>query len=178
MIHLPSGKRASRPTSLLFLVVLLLSTGHAACRHTSDMEIELLLRGHREEIGRLVAMAQADDEAGRLYRYIDRSSVLPANADHQGLSPESWNRYQDLLRETGISGVAGDGKPVWFRVDPPSLRYGDTEKGFIYSQDPLTPDLSSLDDFLPWGDTGVWVNGSYFGYKRIQSNWYLYLAYY
>lgn len=87
------------------------------------------------------------------------------------LSDADWNVLQSLFEQLHIKGgikVYPLGVTYFFAVDRVSIWNGDTEKGIVYSERPLSPLFPHLDR----GRIDAKV-----AYKKLKPKWYLYLSY-
>jgi len=157
-------------------VVILSCLCLVGCGHTSDEELVKIFQQGEGKFLLLRGMARSDWDSNMIRLYVTRTARTYEEADHQGLSKERWREYQTLLKELRLSGVAASEDRVEFRFDPPSLFNGDSEKGFLYSETPLAPLLTSLDGFSPSEPTPT-PNHNHLAYRAIQAKWYVFIYY-
>src|SRR6266478_690979 len=88
-----------------------------------------------------------------------------------GLSPERWDSYRALFKETGAShGVfRRQGAPgVFLIASAEGIAGRGSSKGYVFARVPLEPILASLDGSV------AGVKREALAYKRIEPDWYLY----
>ncbi|HEV7743889.1 MAG TPA: hypothetical protein VGO56_02730 [Pyrinomonadaceae bacterium] len=144
--------------------------------HTSDKVLIENFRAHRHDFETLASMAIEDDLTG-LY---DNSVMLndyklwPADGSDR-FSQQRWNEYDALFKRLGPaaqhmlmkeSGVVL--VPASIIATEPDADYTNrvSEKGYAFSQTPLSPLNYSLD--------GMGVDDLGTRYRRIDEHWYLY----
>ena len=166
----------------LCLPALFLDGCTVGTNHTSDAALERVFNHSQAEFEVLLAEVQADSQlttlqrntviyAGRLVN-VDESDL--SEVEHLGLSKDTWKRYQKQLRELGLYGVLKSESRVEFRLDPGSIRNGDSYKGYEYRQTPPEHVRTSLDGYRVFdGDKDRF--GGWSVYKPLKANWYLYL---
>jgi hypothetical protein len=171
--------------AILFFAVFFSSGCIGAGSHSSDERLEVKFRTHHSEFEELLSMVQSDDwvisitptaiipTGGR--RPVKRDDV--AQIESLGVSRERWLRYQKLLAQLSISRI-GRGMPgsharyTGFTAEPASLWNGATSKGYIWSEDQLSPVVVDLDRYKP--PEGDVHRKPYVAYKRLTANWYLF----
>ena|SRR5437660_2820536 len=171
-------KRASR-TALVAAVFLMLLCALALAVTRSPWRSDGALKSHfirhRADFERLVAMANEDVHLTRIARdftWLDNSVAWPRN--NVGISDERWNGYRKLFRQVE------DADGILKNIDPPRIIFpivsaglvpSGYTKGIVYSPEPLSPVLKSLDEKPP---EQFWKGSHVLVYKPIEDHWYIY----
>lgn len=168
--------RLLAPTiSVLACAVLLVD-----CGHTSDAKLEALFHNHETEFNQLMLMAKSET---RILTITPRLVVTETSteegwegAERQGLARDKWNQYQELFESLGLhGGMLRGGKTISFETDTASLWNGDSEKGFLYSENAsLTPTVSDLGRVRASEEYRD-PHGGFTAYKLLQPHWYLFI---
>ena len=164
----------SRPIIICMAVVIT-----CGCGHTSDATLRAAFRSHKAALEELRGMLAS----GRDFILITKKSVTtrvmtsdptPDGLARIGLSPAKYAHYARLLDAIGLNGGLMQGEDgVWFEVDPPSFKYGDSRKGFAYSTAKLGPTAPNLDAYV-WSRAELDRNRGVVAYSVIEPHWYLY----
>jgi hypothetical protein len=135
--------------------------------------------GREREFNQLVAMAQSDSRFITIApdQFVTQSVIGTGwkEAEDQGLAKSRWDAYQELFRRLELrGGLSRGGSIIYFRADMPSLWNGDSQKGFVYSVDPLSPTTQDLEGYVPAPNQRDRYGG-FVVYKPLKSHWYLFL---
>jgi hypothetical protein len=131
-----------------------------------DATLERQFPGRESDLQQLVLMAGQDKHLDRIapdFTWLDTDASWPrANV---GFSHERWNRYRDLFRHAGLPvGIMKDaGDTIYFPIYSAGIVPAGSEKGYVYSEKPLSPTVASVD----------WMSGD-LGFKPLGKNWYIY----
>ncbi len=154
-------------------LTMLIGCGRA---HVSDTSIIRYLNDNESSLLQLRDMVAADSASQTISPNAFISKTESTNRFRESHIPQIRREaYRKRLVELNLDAVAGDARRVTFRYDPPSIKNGDSAKGLLYSQDPVSPVLDSLDQFKV--STGPQGDLTKTAYRRIRPNWYVYLSY-
>lgn len=164
---------------LLFCSALALLVGFSwlafAKEHPSDAQLKWKFSQRRGDFEKLVKMADEDKHVTRIaadFTWLDTDASWPRK--DVGFSAERWNAYRSLFRKLGITHGLSRREDfplsVFFLVSGSGIVPSGSDKGFVYSAQPLSPVRDSLDHFRP--KESVKDN---FTFERISPNWYLFL---
>ncbi len=141
--------------------------------HPSDEELTSVFRLKKSSFEELRGMAASDRHLVRVtidFTRLEDDWSWPRPPGKIGLTPERWERYRELFRETGVwAGIkrATDPDTIFFVASAQGLATGGSEKGYAFSTAALSPVLSSLD-----GRPDLKSNRLRF--KPLGDGWYLY----
>lgn len=150
-----------------------LTASHSTWR--SDASLKHLFLTHRVEYEKLVAMVQEDVHVVRVapdFTWLDDDSAWPRK--NVGISPERWNQYRELLRQVDArEGFMRHTNPlnISFPIVSAGLVPTGWTKGIVYSPEPLSPLVDSLDKRVP---DRLWKGSTVLVYKSIEDGWYIY----
>lgn len=136
-----------------------------------DRRMEVNFQEHEADFDLLVRMAATDSDVIRIapdFTWLASESTL----SKPGFSEERWNEYRSLFAklhlENGLMRYSENGR-VYLFAKSNGLVTGGKSKGYVYSTTDVSPLYPSLDDLdLRSLETKK-------AFKRLQSNWYLYL---
>ena len=158
------------------LCVTILAAAHSP--FPSDAAMRTRFFAHHTDFERLVAMANEDSHLTRIapkFTWLENDVAWPRK--NAGISKQRWNEYRRLFRRLGASeGILENTDPrrIFFPITSAGLVPGGCEKGFVYSKEPLTPVLKSLDGRIPnkyWNGPD---HSHVLVYKPIAPHWYSY----
>jgi hypothetical protein len=174
-LNLPSLRRYI--TSILLATILNIIGGCDSFGNIpSDAALQERFLRNEAEYVRLVQMSDQDRHVTVIkdtFTYLDTDASWPR--EDIGFRRERWDEYRGMFRKLGIEGGLSR------RTDYPStvfiVVYGrggvlaSSEKGFVYSQKPLSPIVQSLDVYPPTVKGGT---GHAIGFKALANSWYMY----
>jgi len=141
----------------------------------SDVVLRDRFLAKQSEYDRLVKMSNEDSRVVVIrdnLTYLDTDASWPRK--DIGFSEERWNEYKRLFRELGIEGGISRHTDLPHAVFVESYGSGgalaSSNKGYVYSQTPLSPLVQSLDS-LP-RDFGS--SGHAIAFAPLAKDWYLY----
>jgi hypothetical protein len=144
-------------------------------RMPSDEDLQQRFRTHQADFDKLIQMSDADGHVT-----VIRSNITRLDTDwswprqNVGFSDDRWNEYRRMFRQLKIDGLTRAESPARVAVvvyASDGVLVG-SEKGLVYSVEPLTPISSSLDQFPR--DPYVKNRGYALVYKPLGGNWYIY----
>lgn len=143
--------------------------------HAQDNVLIQNFNAHEADFDRLAAMAQEDSKVVRItndFTWLDNNLSWPRPESELGFSKHRWDRYRELLRETGvtkgINRTESDLGVIFFIVSANGSVSGGSEKGYAYSTKEPVKLVESLDNRNEKIDSFVPI------YKKIKERWYLY----
>jgi len=161
-----------------FAVLVIFSWWAFAKEHPSDAQLKQKFADQRGDFEKLVRMSDEDKHVIRIasdFTALDTDVSWPR--ENIGFSPERWNAYRVLFRKLGISGgisrradYPSCSSCVFFLVSGIGIVPSGSDKGFVYSSQPLSPVRNSLDHFRSKES-----NQDIFTFEPIAPNWYLFL---
>ena len=133
--------------------------------HKSDEEMIHSFKTHQRQFKQLVSMIMHDKGLLR----VDTDWTLPKDPGAMGVSQNRIGEYRRVMRELGISrGFSADGERKEIKFI--STAEGDvthgSSKGYLYTR--ISP--GELDSDL----NEVIKKGDFYGYRRIEGDWYLF----
>jgi hypothetical protein len=137
--------------------------------------LERQFPGRELDLQQLVAMAQQDTHVVRIasdFTWLDTDASWPrANL---GFSHERWYRYQELFIHAGLPiGIyKGEQGEIFFPIYVSGFVAASSDKGYVYSEKPLSPIVESLDRFPK--DIKPVFRDDYIAFKPFKRNWYIY----
>ena len=140
----------------------------------TDERLDTNFRAHRTALESLLQMSRTDRTVVRIandFTWLDTDSSWPRPEDRWGISAARWDQYRQLFREAGLqSGILQDneGGITYFMYWSRGLMTNGSTKGYAYSENDLTPIVSSLDDYESW------PKGKRIIFKKLDGNWYLF----
>ena len=146
--------------------------------HMSDEVLRTRFLAHRVDFEKLVVMAQEDSHLTRIapdFTWLDDDVAWPRK--NVGISEERWNDYRQAFRRVGDSeGIVKSNNPtrIMFPISTVGLAPSGAAKGLVYSQEPLSPIMKSLDQRPPdkfWSGPD---RSHVLAYKPIEEHWYIY----
>ena len=156
--------------------VSLLSDCGSSARLPSDAEMRQIFAKHEGDLVRLVSMSEEDKHVTRIapgFTYLDTDGRWPR--ENIGLSRTRWNEYRTLFRKTGalegISRSETSPSAVYFMIKGIGSALEGSEKGFVFSREPLRPTVEALDS-MP--KSLFDANGNAVGFVPLKTNWYIY----
>ena len=144
----------------------------------SDKSLHARFLAHREDFERLVTMANEDSHLTRIapdFTWLDNNVAWPR--EDVGITNERWNEYRHLFHTTGVSiGIEKGMNPsrIFFPIDARGLVPTGATKGLVYSEEPLSPVLKSLDKAPPEKLYEGPDHNHVLVYKPIENHWYIY----
>ena len=140
--------------------------------HQSDETMIQNFQSKQKQFERLISMVQNDIELRR----VDDNWTDPSDPSTIGISPSRIADYRKLFSECGITrGFDGyhKEKEIIFIVSSFGLATGGSSKGYAFKIHPPPPEelVRSIDDYKPNNGRSYWI------YRPIISNWYLYYEY-
>jgi hypothetical protein len=150
-----------------------LTASHPTWR--SDASLKHLFLTHRVEYEKIVAMAQEDVHVVRVtpdFTWLDDDAAWPRK--NVGISSERWNQYRDLFHQVDSrEGFIKQISPlnISFPIISAGLVPAGWTKGIVYSPDPLSPLVDSLDKKAP---DRLWKGSTVVAYKSLEDGWYIY----
>jgi hypothetical protein len=174
--------------SLTALIVLAACLGTSSCffpaerEHPKDSELIKNFQTHRAEFDELLEMFKADRSLGRVgpdftrpANFFERCEGPNArNGNEIEVSEERLADYRKRFSRLGLPyGIEGycDKHRVHFYASGLGLSVTGSTKGYAYSDDPPQTLVDDLDTY--WSTDGH----SFWAYRRIEGNWYLYFQY-
>ena len=142
----------------------------SACKK-SDNSIIKAFTDNRVALTRIAELAREDGAKELLHEFIFQTSH---RSEHPKISEEHWGEYQRLLSQIGAIGVAASDHRVALRMQ----YIGEFDKGLVFTLEPPSPLLLSLDGFAPSEMCRTTDHGDYLGYRQIEGNWYIYAHYF
>ena len=156
--------------SVLLIVAYVWLTGPP---YDATLERDFVRR--ESDLQQLVLMTQQDKHLVRIapdFTWLDIDASWPrANV---GLTTERWNRYRDLFQQVGLPvGIIGgaDGE-ILFPVYHAGFVPAGFSKGYVYSEKPPAPEVSSLNT-MPT-NIGPKYSDVHIAFKPIKKDWYIY----
>lgn len=161
---------------------------------TSDSEMERIFKEKREIFNKLAEMSDADSE----FKVITTDSKFAFdnseefNQSYSGnkqskLPVERWENYKNLFKEINLKGSLirrDEESPVSIYLNNDFKYYYLTSasKGYVYSKEPLTPAIESIDSILKPLKTNEEKAKEFFKakrlfYRKLSDNWYIYYEY-
>lgn len=143
----------------------------------SDAALEGRFSRNQSEFINLVQMFNQDEHVTRIapgFTWLDTDASWPRK--NIGFSEERWDEYRRLFRklniEAGISRSTDYPGTIFIsEYGSGGAVGGSSEKGYVYSQHPLAPVLSSL-DVIP---ANVYDREHHaIAFKALAKDWYLY----
>lgn len=140
----------------------------------TDETLDANFRAHRASLESLLEMSRADRGVIRIandFTWLDTDSSWSRPEDRWGISLARWDQYRQLFREAGLrSGILQDHEDgiTYFLFWTRGLMTNGTSKGYAYSENDLTPIVSSLDDHESW------PKGKRVLFQKLDGNWYLF----
>lgn len=150
----------------LFLSVLL-SGACSYSLHPTDTEMEQTLNSHQSEFSTLIGMLNEDEDIVRL----DEKFVFLTEGSTREVPPQRLAAYRGIFAKLRLErGFQRD------RIMPRFIAssggtFSTSEKSYIYSTTPLTPQVDSLDQVIE-SDHGDQKPV----FKKLHGDWYLYYA--
>ena len=157
-------------------VAIALAAGNS--RPTSDEALQARFLAHRADFERLVAMANEDNHLTRIapdFTRLDDDASWPRK--NVGISEQRWNDYRQLFQKVGAkTGISRseDSPGIFISIFTQGLVPSGSEKGFVYSQTPLSPVRKSLDNRPP---QALWDGPDHnhiLVYRPIGDHWYIF----
>ncbi|MGB7025189.1 MAG: hypothetical protein WBD73_15445 [Candidatus Acidiferrales bacterium] len=168
-------QRPHLQTAIPSLFCLLALVSMAGCGQPSDRSLETAFNEHESDLNKLVEMADRDSKFSTIaprFAIADKIDEAPEKA----LGEQRWMAYESLFDAAGVSdGLRRDPHhpgAIFFVASIKGVLTGESQKGYVYSELPLTPTVDSLDRTLPPsvspGPDGL------FAFKPLKKNWYLF----
>lgn len=156
--------------------VLLLAYCVLACDiRVSDEELIDKFKARRTDFEMLVEMANQDRRLVRIasdFTWLDDNLNWPRPESDLGFSKDRWDQYRSLFVRLGLRGGLSRRtdlpQAIFLIAATKGISLGGSAKGYVYSTEPLSPVLNSLDDVSAPMRDRVPV------YKKLDDNWYLY----
>jgi hypothetical protein len=143
-----------------------------SCGHTPDAKLVGLFHDHRADFSRLLGMMQSDSRLTNT-GFLFYPEEDPKQVEKAGLPRERFTQYQELVSELGLRGgvFIGNADTAWFAAESPFVFNGYSQKGYIYSPEPLAPVIdTALERYVPPSRLHGWIV-----YRLLEPHWYLYL---
>jgi hypothetical protein len=151
-------------TKLVPLILLLLLV---ACGLKSEDALRQQFAQNKSAISQILEMQSQDPKVVRIaptFTWLDTDMSWPRK--NLGFSEERWEQYRVLFRKAKIAdGIVFRNGAVWYYVSSIGLAIGGASRGFVHSENPLTPVVASLDQC-------VQKDGSC--YVSLEGHWYLF----
>jgi hypothetical protein len=167
-------------TRLCFLLTLFaIAAICGACSLASDDALIRNFHTNQAKLEKLAAMAQEDKKVVRIapdYTALDDNLNWPRPILELGFSPERWEEYKQLFRETGLAaGLLRRDSHILFLASSIGMGNGHgASKGYLFTTGAITqlPVMQSLDVSI--GDAGMAGPGGSTFVRPIAKNWYLF----
>jgi hypothetical protein len=173
-----------RPASWIAFAILGLSavgvTAPSATRRAvpSDEALRIRFFDHRADFESLVTMANEDSHLTRIapdFTWLDNDAGWPR--ENVGITGQRWSDYKQLFLRVGTAvGICRGTDPT--RIIIPIAAFGlvptGFEKGIVYSEEPLSPIMKTLDQRPPdkfWDGPD---RSHVLVYKPIENHWYIF----
>ncbi len=143
--------------------------------HPNDENMTSVFRLKKSSFEELRGMAASDRHLVRIaidFTRLENDWSWPRPPEKIGLTPERWERYRELFRETGIwAGIdkAADPDTIFFVASANGLVTGGSQKGYVFSTAALSPVSSSLDGPIDYKTSRL-------RFKTLGDGWYLYYS--
>ena len=140
----------------------------------ADETLDTNFRARRQTFESLLEMSRTDRSVIRIasdFTWLDTDSSWPRAPEKLGFSKERWDQYRGLFREAGVpEGILQDteGGITYFICWTQGLMTNGSLKGYAYSENKLTPVVTSLDN------SASWPKGKRVIFKKLDGNWYLF----
>jgi hypothetical protein len=142
----------------------------------SDARLESNFHRRKSEFETLVRMAREDTQ---LHAVSAVRTLHVDDAGHPlngvGTSPERWNEYRRLFKEVGVPAFNRNSDypgAIFLPADASGIVSAEVIKGYVYSQEPLSPLVKTLDHGIP-PELSTWRRAT-IAFKKVDQNWYLY----
>lgn len=145
---------------------------------TSDEALRARFLAHRVDFEKLVVMANEDSHLTRIasdFTWLDDDVAWPRK--NVGFTEQRWNDYRQMFQKVGDSeGIVKGNNParIMFPIFTVGLVPSGAAKGLVYSQEPLSPVLKSLDKRPPEKFWDGPDRSHVLVYKPIEDHWYIY----
>jgi hypothetical protein len=160
------------------LTVAIALTLISGCGVPSDSKLRDKFSRERSSLVELVQMSNEDEHVSLImpnFTYLDTDTSWPRK--DIGFSKERWNEYRRMFRKLGINGGLvrrTDYYPstVFIVAYASGGVLGSSYKGYVYSPQPLSPVVSSLDAFPQ--ERYLKAKGHAIEFEKLEDGWYLY----
>lgn len=129
----------------------------------------------RTDFEMLVEMANQDRRVVRIasdFIWLDDNLNWPRPESDLGMSKERWDQYRSLFVKLGLRGGISRRtdlpKAIFLIAATEGISLGGSAKGYVFSSEPLSPLVDSLDDVSAPMKDRVPI------YRKVADNWYLY----
>ena len=162
-------------TAFLWLAFILGGCGPALL--PSDARLESNFRSNRADFEYVVRMAREDPRVHAITS--DHVSIVDDSGEPVSgavLPQERWNHYRSLFRKLRLEGLTRNSEypgAVFLTAGAFGIVPAEVFKGYVYSNRPLSPLISTLDHGIPEQLADRWHPARY-AFKDIGENWYLY----
>jgi len=163
---------------LVFLVTLTIGCDQSS--HPSDQALEKQFSSQENDFNKLVTMSNEDSNVIRIANDFTRlrdNWAWPRPESEIGVSRQRWNDYKNLFNKLGLeAGLTredeNDPPVIFLKASAVGIVNRGSAKGYAYSAKELSPSFNSLDQ-NPIEPEKRQRHGV--AYKKIKTNWYLYL---
>lgn len=139
----------------------------------TDDELELIFRENKPDFEQILRMSEVDASVPRIAYDFTWVSGVGSSTDsgNPGISKERWETYRALFQKLDLTGGINreDDGTVAFLAFGRGLSVSGLTKGYLYTIKDRNCTAASLDDLQQYQNQG-------FVCKRIDENWYLYVA--
>lgn len=161
--------RALRPMGIYVVAAVVLfligAGGVIPDRHTDNVMIQNFWK-HEAKFNQLVDMSNEDAGLGR----IAPTFIRPLSSGAAEISQERWDEYRALFKELDLRhGISRGGEgSIGLEYWATGMVTGGSYKGYVYSENELSPIINSLDK------PSIPVKSMVPIYRKIKDSWYLY----
>ena len=146
--------------------------------HSPDAKLIANFQSHEKDFDQLIQMAKEDPHVVRIasdFTWLDSDYHWPRPDSQIGFSQERWNEYRNMFSKLGLNGGLAWSwdHSIFLTASAKGLTISGSEKGYVFSEKPLSPTFDSLDNMHQEIREGR-VKPGLPVYRKIKDGWYLY----
>ena len=138
-----------------------------ACNLRTEDSLRSQFGLHKNSIVQILEMQRQDQNVVRIapsFTWLDTDMSWPRK--NIGFSEARWAQYRALFQEAKIAdGIVSRDGAVWYYASSIGLTVGGKSRGYVYSENPLTPVVASFDHCIA-GEGSCYI--------RLEEHWYIF----